>query len=141
MVKEPAVHEGIQSLVAVPVLGTVRAGRPIFAEENIIGEILVEERVTRNKRCFALKVYGDSMRDAEINEGDLIIVAQQETAENGDIIVALIEDEATVKRFFKTPTLIELRPENPAHRSILVGPDDIARVLGKVIAVRRQEPP
>jgi len=136
--REPVEPGRVPRLVAVPVVGTVRAGRPILAEENILGELLVEEGVTRNRRCFALAVRGDSMIEAGISEGDLVIVAQQETAENGDIVVALLEDEATLKRLYRAPDRIELQAANAAYKTMRVGPDDVLRIAGKVIAVRRQ---
>jgi repressor LexA len=130
-------EDDIPDLVAVPIVGRVAAGQPILAEENIVGEVLVEGGIARAGRCFALEVTGDSMVDAGIRERDLVVVRQQPVAENGDIVVALLEDEATVKRLFIRDERIELRPENPNHRPIPVGPDDGLRILGKVVAVRR----
>ncbi len=124
-------------MTAVPIVGRVAAGQPILAAENIVGEIMVEGRITRLGRCFALEVTGDSMVDAGIREHDLVVVRQQAVAESGDIVVALLEDEATVKRLFIRDERIELRPENPKHQPIPVGPDDGLRILGKVVAVRR----
>ena len=135
IVREP--ENDIPDLVAVPIIGRVAAGQPILAAENIVGEIMVEGRITRLGRCFALEVTGDSMVDAGIREHDLVVVRQQAVAESGDIVVALLEDEATVKQLFIRDERIELRPENPKHRPIPVGPDDGLRILGKVVAVRR----
>jgi repressor LexA len=129
----------VPDLVAVPIVGLVAAGRPILAEENIIGEVLVEGRIARSGRCFALEVTGDSMVNAGIREHDLVVVRQQPVAENGDIVVAMLENEATVKRLFIREEKIELRPENPKHRPIPVGPDDELRILGKVVAVRHKQ--
>ncbi|MBF0342254.1 MAG: repressor LexA [Magnetococcales bacterium] len=129
----------VPHLVAVPVLGLVTAGVPILAAENRIGEVLVESHVARGT-CFALKVKGDSMVDADIMEGDLVIVRQQPIAENGDIVVALLGDEATVKRLFISDTLIELRPANPSYRPIRIEQSDELRILGKVLAVRSLSP-
>ena len=125
--------------MAVPIVGRVAAGQPILAEENIVGEVLVEGGIARSGRCFALEVTGDSMVDAGIRERDLVVVREQAVAENGDIVVALLEDEATVKRLFIRDEKIELRPENPNHRPIPVGPDDGLRILGKVVAVKHQQ--
>jgi repressor LexA len=132
-------EDDVPDLVAVPIVGRVAAGQPILAEENIVGELLVEGGVARSGRCFALEVAGDSMVDAGIRERDLVVVREQAVAENGDIVVALLEDEATVKRLFIRDEKIELRPENPNHRPIPVGPDDGLRILGKVVAVRRPD--
>lgn len=124
-------------LVPVPLVGTVVAGRPVLAEENVIGEVLVEGRLTRAGRCFALRVTGDSMANAGITDRDVIIVRQQPIAESGDIVVALLHDEATVKRLVIRGDRIELRPENRNFQSMVIGPEDDLRVLGKVVAIRR----
>ena len=137
IVREP--ENTLSVMIAVPIVGRVAAGRPILAVENIVGEIMVEGRIARSGRCFALEVAGDSMVNAGIKERDLVVVREQPVAENGDIVVALLEDEATVKRLFIRDEKIELRPENPKHRPIPVGPDDGLRILGKVIAVRHRQ--
>lgn len=128
--------DGIADLIPVPIVGTVAAGQPIFAEENIVGEVLVEGRIVRTGRCYALEITGDSMINAGIQEGDLIIVRQQPMAENGDIVVALLGDDATVKRLYIKDAQVELRPENPMYQPIPVTPDDSFRILGKVLAIR-----
>ena len=137
IVREP--EDTLSVMIAVPIVGRVAAGRSILAVENIVGEIMVEGRIARSGRCFALEVAGDSMVNAGIKERDLVVVREQPVAENGDIVVALLEDEATVKRLFIRDEKIELRPENPKHRPIPVGPDDGLRILGKVIAVRHRQ--
>ena len=115
----------------------VRAGQPILAEENIVGEVLIDSRATRSGRCFALEVQGDSMIDAGIRDRDLVVVREQPVAESGDIVVALLDRDATVKRLFVRDERIELRPENARFRSRRIGPDDGLRILGKVVAVSR----
>ena len=135
ILREPT--EEVLSLRTVPIVGIVAAGQPILAEENIIGEVLVDSRAARHGRCFALEVQGDSMIDAGIDDGDLVVVRQQPLAESGDIVVALLDQEATVKRLFVRDERIELRPENPKLRPMPIGPDDGLRILGKVIAVSR----
>lgn len=137
IVREP--EDTLSVMTAIPIVGRVAAGRPILAVENIVGEIMVEGRIARSGRCFALEVAGDSMVNAGIRERDLVVVREQPVAENGDIVVALLEDEATVKRLFIRDERIELRPENPKHRPIPVGPDDGLRILGKVVAVKHQQ--
>lgn len=128
----------VADLVPVPVVGTIAAGQPILAVENIVGELLVEGHLAQRGRCFALEVAGDSMVGAGISDRDFVIVRQQQVAENGDIVVALLGDEATVKRLHIDDETIELRPENPRHRPRVVRPDDDLRVQGKVIAVCRR---
>jgi repressor LexA len=119
----------------LPVLGAVAAGVPMLAEENIEGTIPLPTEVVREDSTFVLRVKGDSMIDAGIFDGDFVVVRQQQTADNGDIVVALLEDEATVKRFFREADRIRLQPENPAMEPIYVR--DVS-VLGKVVAVFRR---
>lgn len=118
--------------VSVPLLGTVTAGMPILAQEQI--EEYIPAAVDRNGEYFALHVRGDSMINAHILDGDIIIVRRTPVAENGDIVVALIGDEATVKRFYKEKGGFRLQPENDEYEPILV--KEVA-VLGKVISLIR----
>ncbi len=97
---------------SIPLIGTIRAGSPIFAVENLDGYYPLPEEFSGNGNEFALKVQGDSMINAGIYDGDIIIVNQQNTAHNGEIVVALIDDSATVKRFYKKDGKIILHPEN-----------------------------
>jgi len=138
VVEDP--ERDVAGLEPVPIVGRVAAGQPLLAEENIVGELLVEHDVVRGGRHFALEVQGDSMVRAGIGAGDLVVVRQQPVAENGDVVVALLGDEATVKRLRISKERIELRPENPRYRPILIGPDDDLRIQGKVVAVRRPPP-
>ncbi|ABK44585.1 SOS-response transcriptional repressor, LexA [Magnetococcus marinus MC-1] len=125
----------VARLVPVPIIGEVAAGIPILAVENHIGELLMDSRTARGP-CFALKVKGDSMIDAEIFEGDYVVVRHQALAENGDIVVAILDGEATVKRLYISEETIELRPENRSYQPIVVPPGGDIRILGKVLAVR-----
>lgn len=125
----------IQGLLSVPIVGQVAAGKPILAVENFIGEVWVDARVVRGS-CFALQVKGDSMIDADIHDGDFVVVRRQPVAESGDIVVAMLDDEATVKRLSITEEVIELRPANPNHAPIRIKPEDDLHILGKVLAVR-----
>jgi repressor LexA len=127
-----------RELVAVPILGRVVAGQPLFAEENVVGQVLVEGGLASRGRCFALEVEGDSMIQAGVHPGDLVIVRQQPLAESGDIVVALLGDEATLKRLHIRGETIELRPENPRYRPLVIDSGDDLRILGKVIAIRRK---
>ncbi|MDO4328190.1 MAG: transcriptional repressor LexA [Lachnospiraceae bacterium] len=123
-----------REVVNVPLVGAVAAGQPILAQENIENYFPVPSELLPNQEAFMLKVKGDSMINAGIFDGDQIIVAQQETAENGDIVVALLDDSATVKRFFKETDRIRLQPENDAMDPIFA--TDI-QVLGKVVGLIR----
>ena len=135
VVRMPVEH--VEELVPVPLLGDVKAGPAMLAEENRMGEVLVEGSVARRGRCFALRISGDSMTGASIRDGDIVIVRQQPVAESGDIVVVLIDDEATVKRLFIEGDRIELRPENRRYKPIPIGSEIDFRILGKVLAVRR----
>lgn len=127
----------VPSLVAVPIVGTVAAGYPVLAIENICGEVMVEDAVVRSGSYFALKASGRSMIGAGILPGDIVIVRQQQIAENRDIVVALLDGEATLKRLHYCGGTIELRPENSRFKTILIRPSDDLRILGKVVAIRR----
>jgi repressor LexA len=124
--------------VSVPVLGTVTAGQPILAEENTIGRIMVDRDRLPSPDAFFLKVRGDSMVDAHIVEGDLALVKPQKNADPGEIVVALIDDEATVKRFYPEKGRIRLQPANDSFDPILVDPETREfRILGVVRGVVR----
>lgn len=118
--------------VPVPLLGTVTAGKPILATEQIEEYIPVAMRKTGN--YFALHVRGDSMINAHILDGDVVIVEQTPVAENGEIVVALIDEEATVKRFYKEKGHFRLQPENDNYEPIIV--ENLA-LLGRVVTVIR----
>lgn len=119
---------------AVPVIGKVTAGVPILAVENIEEYFPLPKQLTRHEDTFMLNVKGTSMINAGIFDGDQIIVRKQESAHNGDIVVAMIEDEVTVKRFFREKDTIRLQPENDTMQPIYV--QDV-RILGKVIGLVR----
>ena len=123
-----------REMVNIPLLGTVAAGQPILAQENIENYFPIPAELLPNQQTFMLRVKGDSMINAGIFNGDQIIVAQQETAENGEIVVALLDDSATVKRFFKENGHFPLQPENDAMEPILT---DSVQILGKVIGLMR----
>lgn len=127
------------STVAVPLIGRIAAGSPVLAEENIEGMISVDRSlVHRATRLFALQIHGDSMINAAICDGDIVIAQQQSVAENGEIIIALLGDEATVKRFHRRNEIILLQPENDAMQPIKVSEGDDFRILGKVVATLRK---
>lgn len=123
-----------REMVNVPVVGTVAAGQPILAEQNIASYYPVPAEYMPNEQSFILKVKGESMINAGILDGDSVIVKQQSTARNGDIVVALVEDSATVKTFFKEDGHYRLQPENDTMEPIIV---DECQILGKVFGVFR----
>ncbi len=126
--------EPIAEYLSVPVVGSVAAGQPILAQENVTDTFPLPMVFAHNKNVFMLKVKGDSMIEAGILSGDYVIVEQQETARNGDIVVALLDDSATVKTFYRENDYIRLQPENEALSPILVR--DV-KILGKVTGVFR----
>lgn len=123
-----------RDVVNVPIVGTVAAGAPILAVENIQNYFPIPSEFMPNQETFILTVKGDSMVNAGIFNGDQILVAKQSTASNGEIVVALVDDSATVKTFFKEKGHYRLQPENDAMEPILV--DDVS-ILGKVFGVFR----
>jgi repressor LexA len=119
----------------LPVVGQVAAGQPVLAEENIEDYVEVPPIAGGDEGEFVLRVKGDSMRDAGIFEGDFVVVRRQDTAANGDIVVALVGEEATVKRFFKESDHVRLQPENDAMEPIRTRE---AQLLGRVVGVCRK---
>jgi len=118
----------------VPLLGHVTAGLPILAEENLEDYVQLPEVMLGEGEHFILHVHGESMIDAGILDGDCIVVRSQETANNGEIVVAMIEDSATVKRFFREDGRFRLQPENPTMEPIYA---DEVTILGKVVSLYR----
>lgn len=123
-----------REMVQVPIIGTVAAGTPILAEENIEDYLPIPAEMLPNKEIFMLNVKGESMIEAGIYNNDKVIVAKQPDAENGDKVVVLLEDGATVKTFYKENGHIRLQPENSSMKPIIV-PD--VQILGKVIGLLR----
>lgn len=123
----------------IPIVGRVRAGSPILAEEQVEGHLAVDEDLAPWKEAFLLRVMGDSMIQAGILEGDYVIVKPQSTSENGEIVVALIGEEATVKRFYRSRSQIRLEPANDKLKPIVVTPGSGEfRILGKVVGLIRR---
>ncbi len=132
--QEPA---GVMRWREVPVVGSIAAGLPLYAQQEWDGSVVVDAAIYRASNLFALRVKGDSMKDAAILEGDLVICEPRQYAKNGEIIVALInQEEATVKRFFLRKKHIELRSENPAYKPMTYPFNEIL-VQGKVIGIQR----
>lgn len=125
-----------KEIVEIPIIGTITAGMPIMAVENIEDVFpLPIDHIKNSKEIFMLKVKGESMIDVGILDGDLSIIERINFAENGDIVVALIENEATLKRFFKEKNHIRLQPENKNMPPIIV---DDCKIIGRLIGIYRQ---
>ncbi len=127
-----------RGLRELPIVGRVAAGEPILAVENIEGTVMLPVGWVQGKECFLLRVEGDSMVDAHICSGDYVVVKRQPTAESGDIVVALLDSEATVKRFIVEKNRIVLKPENKRMEPIIVerGGKSL-HIIGKVVGVWR----
>lgn len=133
---EPNVtRPSFSKVVDVPLVGDVAAGEPILAEENITDTITLPTDIVGDAPSFLLSVRGESMIEAGINDGDYVVVKEQPVANNGDIVVAILDDGATVKRFFKERDHIRLQPENSSMDPIIT--TDCA-IAGKVVAVFRR---
>jgi repressor LexA len=131
---------GVRDIVrssGLPLVGHVAAGQPVLAEENIEDYVDVPAAAGGETGEYVLRVRGDSMKDAGILEGDFVVVKAQDTADDGDIVVAMVGEEATVKRFFREPDHIRLQPENPAMEPIR---SKEVRVLGRVVGLLRRVP-
>lgn len=125
----------VVEIINVPIIGDVAAGTPIFAEQNVDGYCPLPANEFGGRDIYMLRVHGESMIKAGIFDGDQVIVERCETAENGEIVVALIDDSATVKRFYKESGYYRLQPENDEMEPILV---DHMEVQGKVIGLMRK---
>jgi repressor LexA len=124
--------------VPLPIAGTVRAGRLHPAMEDVQGYFAVDRGEVKGEGCFFLRVKGDSMIGAGILDGDLALIRPQPTAGNRDIVVVMVEGEATLKQFFRESDHIRLQPANPAMEAIIVGPERDVAIIGKVIGIYRQ---
>ena len=120
---------------SVPLVGRVTAGQPILAIENIEDYIVLPQNMLGSDDIYCLRVQGESMIEAGILDGDIVVLRQQDTAENGEIVVAIVDDEATLKRIFYEEDRVRLQPENAAMEPIYA---DYVTVLGKLIALFRQ---
>lgn len=134
----------LEPVVKVPILGRIAAGQPLLAQEQLDGELVVSPSLLGAQAdassYFALKVRGRSMQGAGILNGDYVIIRQQLTADNGQIVAALVGEEATIKRLFREDDRIRLQPENPAMEPLILAKDQPLQILGKVVAVFRQLP-
>lgn len=134
-VPSPALVEE-PSYITIPVLGTIAAGQPILAEQNINENVMFSENLFRGTDLFMLKVKGDSMINIGIMNGDYVVVSKQSIAQNGEIIAAMIDGEATVKRYYKKADHFVLHPENSFMEDIIT---DHLVVLGKVVGLVRNK--
>ncbi|MCY6372539.1 transcriptional repressor LexA [Clostridium ganghwense] len=133
ILKDPPIKK---EMVSIPIVGKVTAGEPILAVENIEDTFPIPlSFIPSNKELFMLNISGESMIDAGIMDGDLAILEKTNYAENGDIVVALIDNEATIKRFFKEEDYIRLQPENKTMSPIIV---DTCNIIGKLIGLFRK---
>ena len=122
----------------VPLIGRVRAGKPLLAQGNIETTLALDKHFARWNNVFLLRVVGESMVEAHIKDGDLALVKTQPTVDNGEIAVVLIDDEATIKHFFKYDNTIHLEPANPSMKPIIINPGDSeVTILGKVVGILR----
>lgn len=134
---EPPVGAGaFANVVSLPVVGNVAAGLPILADQNITETIPLPTEIVGDSSSFLLKVRGDSMIEIGINDGDFVVVQEQPTANNGDVVVAIVEDGATVKTFYKEHDHVRLQPENSSMKPIIVREN--VSIAGKVVAVFRR---
>jgi repressor LexA len=139
IIKESPEHLDEDQLRKIPWVGRVAAGQPLWAEQNIEGNFYIDKTFVPGEHIFALRVTGDSMKNAGILDGDYVLVRRQQTAQRGEIVVAQIDDEATVKRFYLDKKRIRLEPENPDYGPIIVekGAPGFA-IAGKVIGLMRK---
>ncbi len=128
---------GAMRWLEVPIIGSIAAGLPLYAQEEWAGTLVVDRSIYQGTNLFALRIKGESMKDVAILDRDLVICEPRQFAENGEIIVALInQEEATVKRFFKRKNRIELRPENSDFKTMTYAFSEVL-IQGKVIGVQR----
>jgi len=125
----------------IPILGRIAAGTPIFAVENLDGNIQIDSTMISAEECFALRVKGDSMIEEQIRNDDFVIIKRQSIANRGDIVAALIEDEVTLKKFFPGNNYVELVPANREMLPIRINRrDKDVRILGKMVGLIRKTP-
>ncbi len=137
--KKGLVGLGTGTMVSLPIVGRVTAGEPILAIENIEGYVHFDRSLISSEDVFLLRVKGNSMIDAHIQDGDFALVKPQKDAENGEIVVALVESEATIKRIFKERDFIRLEPANPIMEPIVIkNGEEKVTIVGKVVGIFRK---
>jgi len=137
MVREPrSAYPASASLVMLPVLGVIRAGEPIYADEHIIGYEAVDANEVKDGEYFFLRAVGDSMINARIHDGDHVLVRKQDYIEDGQIAVVLVNsEEATIKRIYRQKGRVILQPDNPKYPPMVYNPNDV-KILGRVMEVK-----
>jgi len=125
----------VGDLVRVPVYGEIRAGQPMFVQEEIIGYEYVPAEDVKGGGYFFLQVKGDSMINARIHEDDLVLVRKQDTLENGQIGVVIVDGEATIKKYYRRGMMVVLKPENPSYEPIIAPVTDV-RIVGEVVEAK-----
>ena len=131
-------HIRRQKGIWVPIVGRITAGEPLLAVENIEERLLLDPSFSRGEKSFLLRVQGDSMIGAGIHDQDLALIKPQKTAENGEIVAVLVDDEATIKRFYRKRGKIILKPANPRYEPIVIKRDAEVKIIGKVIGMIRR---
>jgi repressor LexA len=124
--------------VSVPLIGAVAAGKPITAIENVDGYLTLDKSIFKGEGLFALRIKGDSMNGMGILNGDIVVVRKKSTAEHGEVVVVIIDGDATIKRFIKEGSKIILRAENPAYSDIVLSSSSSIQVAGKLVGVIRK---
>lgn len=124
--------------MGVPIIGSVAAGLPITAIENVEGYVTLDRSIFRGDDLFALRIRGDSMCGVGILNGDIVVVRKKQSAENGEIVVVVIDGDATLKRFIKQEDKVLLHPENPAYSDIELDPASSIQIAGKLVGVIRK---
>jgi repressor LexA len=137
-IKAPFTPVGNDNGIEVPLIGRVAAGLPITAEENLEGTVTLDRTLFKGDGLFTLRVKGESMKDMGVFDGDIAVVRKNPSASNGEVIVAVIEGEATLKRFFKRNDAIVLHAENPAYEDIVISAPQSVYIAGKLVGVIRR---
>lgn len=135
---EENVPDEVEEGVSVPLIGTVAAGKPITAIENVDGYLTLDKSIFKGEGLFALRIKGDSMNGMGILNGDMVVVRKKSTAEHGEVVVAIIDGDATLKRFIKEGNRILLRAENPAYSDIVLSSASSIQIAGKLVGVIRK---
>ncbi len=128
----------VDESVSVPLVGTVAAGKPITAIENVDGYVTLDKSIFRGEGLFALRIKGDSMNGMGILNGDIVVVRRKSTAEHGEVVVVIIDGDATLKRFIKEGGRVLLRAENPAYSDIVLSSASSIQIAGKLVGVIRK---
>ncbi len=135
---EENVPDEVEDGVSVPLIGTVAAGKPITAIENVDGYLTLDKSIFKGEGLFALRIKGDSMNGMGILNGDMVVVRKKSTAEHGEVVVVVIDGDATLKRFIKEGNRILLRAENPAYSDIVLSAASSIQIAGKLVGVIRK---